>query len=270
MLHGLFRVRQFTQDDAHIFCEKDQIETQISEVIDFIFKIYKTFGFEKFQIELSTRPQKYIGDLHDWEISELALEKVLKNKNIDYQLNPGDGAFYGPKIDFHITDCLKRSWQCGTVQLDFSMPERFNLEYTASTGERKRPVMIHRALLGSMERFIGILLEHYAGDLPLWLTPQYPRILPISDKFISYCNTLKNKFENAGISTEIDTRNEKIGKKIREGEKNKIPYLMIVGEKEASQGTISLRKRKIGDIGTFSVDEIIEKFKLEVASRNNS
>ncbi len=268
VLHGLFRVRQFTQDDAHIFCLPEQVETQIGEVFDFILQIYKIFGFEDYKIELSTRPEKYIGEIKTWDKAEAALESVLKSKNIDFQLNPGDGAFYGPKIDFHILDSLKRSWQCGTIQLDFSMPERFELEYTDADGGKKRPVMIHRALLGSFERFIGIMLENCAGDLPLWLNPVHGRVLPISEKFVDYATDVQNQLFKAGLYIEIDARNEKIGKKIREGEQNKIPYLLITGEKEVEAGSVALRKRKTGDLGTFSVDEIIEKFKLESSHKS--
>ncbi len=259
VLHGLFRVRQFTQDDAHIFCLPEQIEQQISEVIDFIMKIYRTFGFDQYQIELSTRPQEYIGSLEIWDKAENALKSVLENNNIDYQLNPGDGAFYGPKIDFHIKDVLNRSWQCGTIQLDFSMPERFDLEYTDADGEKKRPVMIHRALLGSMERFIGILLEHFGGALPVWLSPVQCRILPISDKYLGYAQLLREKGLSAGLRIEIDDRNEKIGYKIRDAELKKIPFMAIAGEKEQETATVSLRRHTKGDLGAVSIDEFISE-----------
>ncbi len=268
VLHGLFRVRQFTQDDAHIFCTPDQIEQQISEVIDFIFNMYTTFGFKDFHIELSTRPEDFIGDVAVWNISEKALENVLKAKKIDYKLNPGDGAFYGPKIDFHILDCLKRSWQCGTVQLDFSMPQRFGLEYTDADGEKKQPVMIHRALLGSMERFIGILLEHYGGFLPLWLSPVQVMVMPISEKFSRYADSVVQALQSAGIRVEQDCRNEKIGYKIRQAEINKIPYMIIVGEKEEQSRTVSMRKHTRGDQGSLTLQDCIGLLQKEIAEKS--
>lgn len=267
VLHGLFRVRQFTQDDAHIFCESNQIEEQVSEVIDFIFKIYRTFGFDDFQIELSTRPEKFIGNIDVWDVSEKALESVLRKKNITFKLNPGDGAFYGPKIDFHIMDSLKRRWQCGTIQVDFSMPERFDLEYTAASGEKKRPVMIHRALLGSFERFIGILIEHYAGFLPLWLSPVQVKILPISDKFLPYAEHITKMLTDAGIRVECDERAEKIGYKIRDAEIHKIPYMAIVGEKEMEQQLVSVRQHTKGDQGVLSIEQFRKQLQKEIADR---
>ncbi|MCL2844831.1 MAG: threonine--tRNA ligase [Chitinivibrionia bacterium] len=267
-LHGLFRVRQFTQDDAHIFCMPEQIETEINDVIEFIFDVYKTFGFSDFFVELSTKPEKYIGDDSVWEIAEKSLQNVLENRKIDYKLNPGDGAFYGPKIDFHIRDCLKRSWQCGTIQLDFSMPMRFELEYTGSDGQKKCPVMIHRALLGSMERFIGILLEHYAGFMPLWLAPVQAKIIAVSDNFLPYAETVFGKLKQAGIRVEMDTRNEKIGFKIRDAEVNKVPYMLIIGEKEQSAGNISVRLHGQGDLGAQEIDKFIEKLQKQVSEKS--
>lgn len=267
VLHGLFRVRQFTQDDAHIFCQPNQIEKQVSDVIELLFKIYKTFGFTDIYIELSTRPKNCIGDIEVWDIAEKALENVLKNRNIDYKTNPGAGAFYGPKIDFHILDCLKRSWQCGTVQVDFSMPKRFGIEYTDADGEKKTPVMIHRALLGSMERFIGILIEHYAGFLPLWLSPVQIKVIPISEKFSSYAHEVCDTLRNAGIRVELDERNEKVGYKIRDAEINKIPYMAIVGEKEMNAQTVSVRKHTQGDKGTFSMEQFIDLLKKEITEK---
>lgn len=262
-LHGLFRVRQFTQDDAHIFCLPEQIEQQITDVMAFIMKIYKTFGFEKYKIELSTRPEKYIGSIDVWDRAEAALKSVLEHQRIDYQLNPGDGAFYGPKIDFHIQDVLKRSWQCGTIQLDFSMPERFELEYTAADGQKKRPVMIHRALMGSIERFIGILLENYGGALPLWLSPIQLKVLPISDKFFAYSEAVVKAAKDAGIRVEIDDRSEKIGYKIRDAEIKKIPYMAIIGEKEQQTGSVSIRRHGKGDQGSMELAQFISKLASE-------
>ena len=258
VLHGLFRVRQFTQDDAHIFCIPEQIEPQITEVMQFIMNMYRIFGFAEYKIELSTRPEKYIGSVEMWDRAETALKNVLEHQNIDYQLNPGDGAFYGPKIDFHIKDVLKRSWQCGTIQLDFSMPERFELEYTDADSQHKRPVMIHRALFGSMERFIGILLENYGGALPFWLAPVQIRILPIADRFLDYARSVCEKLINQGIRAEIDERSEKVGYKIREAEVKKVPYMAIIGEKEVQSDCVSLRKHGEGDLGSRSVASFIE------------
>ena len=257
VLHGLFRVRQFTQDDAHIFCTPEQIEVQVTEVMQFIMNMYRIFGFEQYKIELSTRPEKYIGSLDAWERAETALKNVLEHQKIDYQLNPGDGAFYGPKIDFHIKDVLNRSWQCGTVQLDFSMPERFELEYVDADGQHKRPVMIHRALFGSMERFIGILIENYGGALPCWLAPVQVRVLPISDKFTDYARTVRARLSAKGFRVEVDERNEKIGYKIRESEMLKTPFMAIVGEKEQPADSVAVRKHGEGDLGPLTIDAFI-------------
>jgi len=268
-LHGLFRVRQFTQDDAHIFCLPEQIEEQIAVVIAFIMKIYKTFGFENYKMELSTRPEKYIGSLEMWDKAEAALKNVLEREKIKYQLNPGDGAFYGPKIDFHIQDVIKRSWQCGTIQLDFSMPERFGIEYAAADGTKQRPVMIHRALLGSIERFIGILLENYGGALPLWLAPVQVKILPIADRFLDHCKVVAEKLRDSGVRVEIDDRSEKVNYKIRESEVKKIPYMAIIGEKELENNAVSLRRHGKGDLGSITLDEFISKLRSENVQGHN-
>lgn len=271
-LHGLFRVRVFTQDDAHIFCTPEQVQKEVSDVIDFILDTYSDFGFNNVEIELSTRPKMSIGSEEMWETAENALKSVMEDsvaqgKIPSYQLNPGDGAFYGPKIDFHIRDSLNRSWQCGTIQLDFSMPERFELKYTGDDGEKYTPVMIHRAVFGSFERFLGILLENYAGDLPLWLNPEQFRVVPVSEKFMDYAEKVNSELFQAGFYTSIDTRDEKIGYKIRSGEKDKVPYLLIVGEKEQESGNISVRKRKIGDLGEMSLKDFIEKASFEVREK---
>lgn len=258
-LHGLFRVRQFTQDDAHIFCTPEQIGEQISQVIKFIVNMYKTFGFHDYKMELSTRPEKYIGTLEMWDRAENALKDVLDKEGYSYQLNPGDGAFYGPKIDFHIRDVLKRSWQCGTIQLDFSMPERLGIDYTAEDGQKKRPVMIHRALFGSMERFIGILLENYGGALPLWLAPVQLKILSVSDRFLDYANKIYEQAVQSGLRVEIDHRSEKIGYKIREAELLKVPCMVVVGEKEQESGTVSVRLHGKGDQGSFPLNDFLNK-----------
>ncbi|MBN1576130.1 MAG: threonine--tRNA ligase [Chitinispirillaceae bacterium] len=268
VLHGLFRVRQFTQDDAHIFCTPQQIEEQVTDVMRFVMNMYRTFGFEHYKIELSTRPEKFIGSIEMWDKAEEALKNVLEHQHIDYQLNTGDGAFYGPKIDFHIKDVLNRSWQCGTVQLDFSMPERFELEYTDADGRHKRPVMIHRALFGSMERFIGILLENYGGALPFWLAPVQVCILPIADRFLDYGRGLRARLAKEGYRVEVDDRNEKIGYKIRASEVRKTPFMAIVGEKEQLNGSVSARKHGGGDLGPLSIDEFISL--LASNNRNGS
>jgi len=268
VLQGLFRVRQFTQDDAHIFCLPEQIEPQIMEVIDFIMSMYRTFGFSGFAMELSTRPEKFMGAPELWDKAEAALKSVLDTKKLPYKINPGDGAFYGPKIDFHIKDCLNRSWQCGTIQLDFQMPERFELEYTAESGEKKRPVMVHRALFGSMERFIGILLEHYGGALPLWLSPQQVSIIPISEKFIEYAEIVYKLCVAAGLRAHIDGRPEKMGYKIREAEVKKIPCMAIVGEKEASSNSVSMRYHGRGDLGMLPLSQCIEQLLSEVKAKD--
>lgn len=258
-LHGLFRVRQFTQDDAHIFCTQEQIQQQITEVIKFIIDMYRTFGFDNYKMELSTRPEKFIGSIEMWDKAESILKNVLVTQGYDYQLNPGDGAFYGPKIDFHIRDVLNRSWQCGTIQLDFSMPERLEIEYTAEDGMKKRPVMIHRALFGSMERFIGILLENYGGALPLWLSPVQLKILAVSDRFIDYARKVHKEALDAGIRAEVDDRSEKIGYKIRDAELLKVPCMVIVGEKEQQAGTVSVRIHGKGDQGSIPLNQLINR-----------
>ncbi|MGL1901865.1 MAG: threonine--tRNA ligase [Fibrobacterales bacterium] len=267
VLHGLFRVRMFTQDDAHIFCTEEQIEKEVIDVIDFVLNTYKDFGFDDFEIELSTRPEMRIGDDSIWDKAEEALRLALEHRGINYKLNPGDGAFYGPKIDFHIRDSLKRSWQCGTIQLDFSMPERFELDYVGPDGDKKRPVMLHRAIFGSFERFLGILTEHYAGDYPLWMHPEQIRVLPIADKYCEYAEEVNKKMKAAGFYSTVDLRNEKIGYKIREGENHKVPYLLIVGEKEMESGKVAIRKRKVGDVGEVLIDEAIERFIEEVEKK---
>jgi threonyl-tRNA synthetase len=264
VLQGLFRVRQFTQDDAHIFCLPEQIARELDGVIDFIVHIYRTFGFSEYTMELSTRPEKYIGTLEVWDRAESILKEVLDGKKLPYKINAGDGAFYGPKIDFHIKDCLGRRWQCGTIQLDFAMPERFELEYTDSSGQKLRPVMIHRALLGSMERFIGILLEHYGGAMPLWLAPVQVQIIPISEKYMDYASLVRAECAAAGLRAEIDGRPEKMGFKIREAEVRKVPCMAIVGEKESGSNTVSMRYHGQGDLGSMSLAQFVEQLAGEV------
>jgi threonyl-tRNA synthetase len=264
-MHGLIRVRQFTQDDAHIFCMPDQIESEIVGVIELVMELYKAFGFEDYHIELSTMPEKHIGSDEIWETATSALANALEKKGIDYQLNPGDGAFYGPKIDFHIEDCLKRSWQLGTIQLDFSMPERFDLVFTDKDNTEKTPVMIHRAILGSLERFMGILIEHYGGNMPLWLAPEQIRILPISEKSFDYANEVLGKLKDAGFRVTEDSSSEKIGAKIARTHSEKVPYMLVVGPKEAETGCVNVRWR--GRQETTTVD--IEKFIAEAKAKND-
>ena len=267
-LNGLFRVRCFTQDDAHIFCMPSQIESEIAGVIKLVNEIYSIFGF-KYTVELSTRPDDSMGSDEQWELAEGALKKVLKDLNIDYELNEGDGAFYGPKIDFHIKDCLGRSWQCGTVQLDFQMPERFDLTYIGEDGEKHRPVMLHRVIFGSIERFIGILIEHYAGAFPVWLSPVQVKILPISEKQHDYAKKIEEEMKAKGIRAKLDDRSEKIGYKIREAQLEKVPYMVIVGQKEEEENIVSIRSRKDGDIGSMKTNEFIEKVIKEDKEKAN-
>ncbi|WP_051556636.1 threonine--tRNA ligase [Alkalihalobacterium bogoriense] len=261
-LNGLLRVRSFTQDDAHLFVTMDQIESEIGNVLELIDEIYSHFGFE-YKVELSTRPEAYMGDKAIWDFSELALESVLNSKGIPFQINAGDGAFYGPKIDFHILDSLGRSWQCGTIQLDFQMPQQFDCYYVDKENERQRPVMIHRAIYGSVERFMAILIEHFAGDFPLRLAPVQASIITISDVHIHYAYEVKSQLESAGYRVEVDDRVEKLGLKIREAEKQKIPYTLVIGDQEMNEQTVALRKRKKGNIGVMDLEQVINHFNNE-------
>ena len=262
-LNGLFRVRCFTQDDAHIFCLPEQIESEIIDLMHLINQVYSLFGFT-YTVELSTRPEDSMGSDEDWMIAENALKKALEHENMEYVINEGDGAFYGPKIDFHIKDSLGRDWQCGTIQLDFQMPERFDLNYIGQDGEKHRPVMLHRVVFGSIERFIGVLIEHYAGAFPTWLAPVQAKILTISDNQKKYAEELVKQFMEAGIRVELDDREEKIGYKIREAQLQKIPYMLIIGEKEVESNAVGVRARKEGDIGQMPVKEFISKIKKEI------
>ncbi|HHT62959.1 MAG: threonine--tRNA ligase [Bacillota bacterium] len=266
VLHGLMRVRCFTQDDAHIFMLPSQIKDEIKAVFDLIDSFYRLFGFE-YHVELSTRPEKSMGSLEDWEHATDALRQALIEKGVPFKVNEGDGAFYGPKIDFHLKDSLGRTWQCGTIQLDFQMPERFDITYIGEDGQKHRPVMIHRVAFGSIERFIGILTEHYAGAFPLWLAPVQVKVLAITDKHADYAKEITEKLLAKGIRGEADLRNEKIGYKIREAQTQKIPYMLIVGDKEAASQTVAVRKRGEGDIGVRPVDEFIEQVKEEILGK---
>ncbi|MFH1716860.1 MAG: threonine--tRNA ligase [Planctomycetota bacterium] len=267
VMHGLFRVRQFTQDDAHIFCTPEQIESEIVGVIELTFEIYKAFGFEDFNIELSTKPEKHIGSDEIWETATNALRDALRHKNIDYKINEGDGAFYGPKIDFHIRDCLNRSWQLGTIQLDFSMPGRFGLVYTDKDNTEKTPVMIHRAVLGSFERFIGILIEHYGANFPLWLSPEQVRILPISEKTNDYAMQVEARLKQERLRCSCDFSNEKIGAKIARAHGEKLPYMLVVGPKEAEAGTINVRIRGVKENKTVEIDQFLKTARHKITDK---
>ena len=265
-LHGLFRVRCFTQDDAHIFMTPDQMEEEIGGVIALIDRIYTTFGFS-YHMELSTCPDNFIGSEDVRRQSEETLQRVLETRNVPYVINPGDGAFYGPKIDFHLEDSLGRTWQCGTIQLDFQMPERFDLTYTGSDGEKHRPIMLHRAAFGSIERFIGILTEHYAGAFPTWLAPVQVTILPITDRAANYADQVAAYLDAAGVRVETDHRNEKIGYKIREAQVQKIPYMLVVGDKEAQAATVAVRTRSGGDQGCMSQGDFLAQLQDEISNK---
>jgi threonyl-tRNA synthetase len=266
--HGLTRVRTFCQDDAHIFCSESQIKSEVASVIAMINEVYETFDFNNIIIELSTRPEKSVGSDEMWEKAETALKDILIENKIDFEINEGDGAFYGPKIDFQVRDALGRSWQLGTVQLDFSMPERFELEFQNTGGDQERPVMIHRALLGSLERFIGILIEHYAGNFPLWLAPTQLMFIPIADRHVDYCESLSKYFKEMDIRTEVDARKEKMGFKIREAELSKIPYMIVVGDKEMEALELAVRHKHLGDIGTFTKEELASRLRDEIKNKN--
>jgi len=267
VMHGLFRVRQFTQDDAHIFCTPQQIEPEVIGVIQLVFEIYKAFGFEDFHIELSTKPIKHIGSDEIWDLSTNALKAALEHKGIDYKINEGDGAFYGPKIDFHIEDCLQRSWQLGTIQLDFSMPQRFDLVYTDKDNIEKTPVMIHRAILGSFERFIGILIEHYGGNMPLWLAPEQARILPISEKSNDYAGSVQGKLRAENIRCSLDISDEKIGAKIARAHSQRVPYMLVVGPKEAQTKEVNVRIRATKETKTLKIDDFIAAATRKIADK---
>ena len=268
VLHGLFRVRAFTQDDAHIFCTPEQVGEQVGEVIEMTFEIYRTFGFEDVHVELSTRPvEGSIGSDEQWENAEGMLHEALKLKGVDYKVNPGEGAFYGPKIDFHIKDCMGRSWQCGTIQLDFSMPERFSAFYEDADGQRKVPVMIHRAILGSIERFVGILIEHYAGKFPLFLSPVQVKVLPVSDKFNEYAEDVARILGENGIRVEVDTRSQTLRKKVREAQLARVNYQAIVGAREQESMSVSVRTRKNNDLGQMSIESFVDKLRSEIEAR---
>ncbi len=265
-LHGLMRVRCFTQDDAHIFMTREQIKDEIKGVVKLINSVYSTFGFE-YHIELSTQPEDSMGAKEDWDIATDALRDAITELGYDYEVNEGDGAFYGPKLDFHLTDCLGRTWQCGTIQLDFQLPERFELEYIGADGEKHRPIMIHRVVFGSIERFIGILTEHFAGAFPTWLAPVQVKFLPIADRHQDYAREMMAKLQALGIRCELDDRSEKTGFKIRSAQMEKVPYMILVGDKDIEAGTVSVRSRKNGDEGAVTIEEFAARIKEEVETK---
>ena len=267
VLHGLLRVRGFTQDDAHIFCLAEQLKDEIKAIVDFVFTTMKDFGFQDVGIELSTRPEKHIGTDEDWQRATAALEESLKEKGLAYGVNVGEGAFYGPKIDIKLKDALNRKWQCATIQCDFALPKRFKLEYIDSDGKEKQPIMLHRVLLGSLERFIGALLEHYKGDLPLWLAPTQALVIPLKDSHQEYGLKVKRALEDNLIRTDIDSRRETLDKRIAQAELNKIPYILVVGEREAQQSAVSVRKRGVDKIVTVATEEFIQQIKEEVEKK---
>ncbi len=267
VMHGLLRVRGFTQDDAHIFCLPEQLRNEIKGVIDFVFDTMKIFGFNEVGIELSTRPEKSIGSDEDWKLATEALEAALKEKGLNYEINVGEGAFYGPKIDIKLKDALKRSWQCATIQCDFALPKRFNLSYVDSEGKERQPIMLHRVLLGSIERFIGALTEHYNGEFPLWLAPTQVLIIPIRDSVQEYVQKVKRLLEENLIRVELDNRNETLDKKIRNAEVNKIPYVLVIGEREAKQEAVAVRKKGSGDKGAVALTQFIEDLKEQLTMR---
>ena len=265
-LHGLMRVRTFTQDDAHIFMLPEQIKDEVIGVVKFIDDVYSMFGFE-YHIELSTRPEDSMGSDEEWEAAETALREAMETVGKPFVINEGDGAFYGPKLDFHLEDCLGRTWQCGTIQLDMQMPQRFDISYVGADGEKHRPVMIHRVIFGSIERFIGILTEHFAGKFPLWLAPVQVKLLTVTEKFADYALDVAAKLEAAGLRVEADIRNEKIGKKIREARNQRTPYICVIGEKEAEAGTLTVRSSKAGELGEMQADELMNKLIEEIRTK---
>ena len=267
-LHGLFRVRCFTQDDAHIFMTWGQMKDEIKNVMKLFDEVYSVFGLS-YKIELSTMPEDHIGDVKDWDFATETLKEAVMEVGKDFEVNEGDGAFYGPKLDFHLADSLGRTWQCGTIQLDMQMPERFELEYVGEDGQKHRPVMIHRVVLGSIERFIGVITEHYAGAFPTWLSPVQVKLLPITDRAAEYADQVAAKLEEAGYRVEVDHRNEKIGKKIREAQLEKVPYMLVIGDKEAESGTVSVRHRADGDLGVMEIDAFMAQLKELVDTKAN-
>nr|WP_318026064.1 threonine--tRNA ligase [Dethiobacter alkaliphilus] len=265
-LHGMMRVRAFTQDDAHIFMLPSQIKEEVAKVIELTDRVYNVFGFD-YHVELSTKPEKAMGSDEMWDVATNALREVLEERGMQFVINEGDGAFYGPKIDFHLQDSIGRTWQCGTIQLDFQMPEKFDIHYVGEDGQKHRPAVIHRVIYGSIERFMAVLIEHFAGAFPVWLAPQQVVVLPITDKHHQYAQTLVERFREAGVRAEADVRNEKIGYKIREAQVQKVPYMLVVGDKEMEAGQVSVRERAAGDVGSMEVDAFLAKITAEIANK---
>ncbi len=267
VLHGLLRVRGFTQDDAHVFCRRDQVQQEIEKVLDLAFELLSAFGFKDYEIELSTQPVKHIGKQEDWDLATSALKNALENKKIVYQLNEGDGAFYGPKIDIKLKDALGRKWQCSTVQCDFALPERFDLSFINAQGQQERPIMLHRALFGSVERFFGTLIEHYAGNFPLWLSPVQVNVIPIAPEYDDFAREAADALRAEGLRVEVDGRNESLGKRIRDGRLQRVPYMFIIGEKEVQARKVAVRKRPETDLGQMSVAEFIARARKEIVDK---
>jgi len=267
VMHGLMRVRGFTQDDAHVFCLPEQISDEILKILDLTETILSAFDFRNYEINLSTRPEKSIGDDAVWDLATKGLTEALQRKGWDYKIDEGGGAFYGPKIDLKIEDAIGRMWQCSTIQLDFNLPERFGLEYVAADGSRQRPIMIHRAIFGSLERFFGIMTENYAGDFPFWLAPEQIRLLPVTDEVMGYAETIQSELTAAGIRSRIDRSGERLGKLIRSGEQQKIPVLAVIGAQEAEQGSLSLRSRRQGDLGSVALSQVLSAASAANAAR---
>ncbi len=268
VLHGLLRVRGFTQDDGHVFCREDQVKTEVMDMIDFMYDVMNDFGFKDIAIELSTKPEKYIGSDEDWEMATKALKDALKDKEIAYEINEGDGAFYGPKIDIKLRDALNREWQCATIQCDFSLPKRFDMSYVAEDGQPRQPIMIHRAILGSVERFFGTLIEHYAGAFPVWLAPTQVKIIPIADKHAAYAEQVKEDLQTQDIRAIIDSRNESLGKRIREATVQKVPYILVIGDQEAKDGAVAVRHYDEGDLGAMNVEVFKTKITEEINNKS--
>ena len=266
VLHGLLRVRGFTQDDAHIFLREDQLADEIARILDFAFDVLKAFGFDKYEVELSTRPEKFIGDPKLWDLAEKTLQQALDAKGIPFEINAGDGAFYGPKIDLKIQDAIGRSWQCGTVQCDFALPERFDLSYIGEDGKAHRVVVLHRALLGSLERFFGMLIEHYAGALPTWLSPVQAVVITLGDRQVEYAKQVVKQLRAAGVRAEIDERSEKMQAKIRDAQQAQVPYMLVTGDREVAQQKVAVRHRREGDLGAMSPDEFVGRLRNETTT----
>jgi len=267
VLHGLFRVRGFTQDDAHIFCREDQLREEIREVLRFNFFVLKAFGFKDFEVYLSTQPEKFVGSQRHWDLSTSSLKQALEEEGFKYQIDPGEGVFYGPKIDIKIRDALSRLWQCSTIQVDFNLPERFGLTYIGNDGNKHTPIMIHRALLGSLERFFGILVEHYAGAFPTWLSPVQVKVLTVTSDFEDYGKEMKNRLIDAGIRAQLDIRSEKLGAKIRDAQIGKVPYMLIVGKREAEAEIVNPRSRVSGEMESMSLEEFISFIKAQIREK---